>query len=127
MPRATVLVVDDESLIRWSLVSRLKEEGYQTLEAGTAADAVAQHREGADLVLLDVGLPDASGLTVLAQRAVRIACACKPIYCRFDLKDGVRCGIGSGDKVGKQNGAEQRDAKKKFADVHLKTPMRLGV
>ena len=67
MPRATVLVVDDESLIRWSLVSRLKEEGYQTLEAGTAADAVAQHREGADLVLLDVGLPDASGLTVLAQ------------------------------------------------------------
>ena len=30
MPNATVLVVDDEPLIRWSLVNRLKEEGYRT-------------------------------------------------------------------------------------------------
>ena len=64
---ATVLVVDDEPLIRWSLVSRLKEEGYRTLEAGTAADAISQHSEGADLVLLDINLPDADGLTVLQQ------------------------------------------------------------
>src|SRR5687767_2181103 len=67
MPNATVLVVDDEPLIRWSLVNRLKEEGYRTLEAGTAADAVSQHREGADLVLLDFALPDATGLDVLKQ------------------------------------------------------------
>jgi two-component system response regulator AtoC len=67
MPNATVLVVDDEPLIRWSLVSRLKEEGYRTIEAGTAGDAVAQHRDGADLVLLDYALPDANGLAVLKQ------------------------------------------------------------
>ena len=67
MPNATVLVVDDEPLIRWSLVNRLKDEGYRTLEAGTAADALAQHRDGADLVLLDFALPDANGLTVLKQ------------------------------------------------------------
>ena len=67
MPNATVLVVDDEPLIRWSLVNRLKEEGYRTLEAGTGADAVAQHRDGADLVLLDFALPDANGLSVLKQ------------------------------------------------------------
>ena len=67
MPNATVLVVDDEPLIRWSLVNRLKEEGYRTLEAGTAGEAVAQHREGADLVLLDFALPDANGLDVLKQ------------------------------------------------------------
>jgi len=67
MPNATVLVVDDEPLIRWSLINRLKEEGYRTLEAGTAGDAVAQHREGADLVLLDFALPDANGLDVLKQ------------------------------------------------------------
>jgi two-component system response regulator AtoC len=67
MPSATVLVVDDEPLIRWSLVNRLKEEGYRTVEAGTASDAVVQHREGADLVLLDFALPDANGLAVLKQ------------------------------------------------------------
>jgi two-component system response regulator AtoC len=67
MPNATVLVVDDEPLIRWSLVNRLKEEGYRTVEAGTANEAVAQHRDGVDLVLLDFALPDANGLAVLKQ------------------------------------------------------------
>ena len=67
MPNATVLIVDDELLIRWSLASRLKDEGYRTLEAATAAEALSQHREGVDLVLLDIGLPDASGLAVLRQ------------------------------------------------------------
>jgi DNA-binding NtrC family response regulator len=67
MPNATVLVVDDEPLIRWSLVNRLKEEGYRTLEAGTASEAVSLHHDGADLVLLDFALPDANGLAVLKQ------------------------------------------------------------
>ena len=67
MPNATVLVVDDEPLIRWSLVNRLKEEGYRTVEAGTAGDAVALHRDGVDLILLDFALPDANGLEVLKQ------------------------------------------------------------
>ena len=67
MPNATVLVVDDEPLIRWSLVNRLREEGYRTVEAGTANDAIAQHHDGADLVLLDFALPDANGLAVLKQ------------------------------------------------------------
>ena len=67
MPNATVLVVDDEPLIRWSLVNRLKEEGYRTVEAGTAGEAVAHHRDGVDLILLDFALPDANGLEVLKQ------------------------------------------------------------
>jgi DNA-binding NtrC family response regulator len=67
MRNATVLVVDDEPLIRWSLVNRLKEEGYRAVEAGTASDAVAQQREGVDLILLDYALPDANGLEVLKQ------------------------------------------------------------
>jgi two-component system response regulator AtoC len=67
MPNATVLVVDDEPLIRWSLVNRLKEDGYRTVEAGTAGEAVAHHRDGVDLMLLDFALPDANGLAVLKQ------------------------------------------------------------
>ena len=66
MSHATVLVVDDEPLIRWSLVNRLKEEGYRTAEAGSASEAL-RHREGVDLILLDYALPDGNGLDVLRQ------------------------------------------------------------
>jgi DNA-binding NtrC family response regulator len=47
------------------LSDRLKQEGYRVLEAANAAEAVARHREGVDLVLLDYRLPDADGLSVL--------------------------------------------------------------
>jgi two-component system response regulator AtoC len=62
---ATVLVVDDEQLIRWSVTERLNAEGYRVVEAETAAGALARHDEGVDLVLLDYRLPDGDGLSVL--------------------------------------------------------------
>jgi CheY-like chemotaxis protein len=53
MTRPTILVVDDEALIRWSLTERLKGDGYDVLEAGTGREALDSLREGVDLVLLD--------------------------------------------------------------------------
>src|SRR5918993_2165047 len=67
MANATVLVVDDEELIRWSLRERLKDEGYDILEAGTGRDALEQFKAGVDLVLLDYRLPDIDGLAVLRE------------------------------------------------------------
>jgi two-component system, NtrC family, response regulator AtoC len=67
MQTPTILVVDDEQLIRWSLAERLKDEGYRVVEAATAAAALARHAEGVDLVLLDYRLPDGDGLAVLKQ------------------------------------------------------------
>jgi two-component system response regulator AtoC len=65
MRPASILVVDDEKLIRWSLVERLTAEGYQLTEADTVAAAIAASEGGVDLVLLDYRLPDGDGLAVL--------------------------------------------------------------
>jgi DNA-binding response OmpR family regulator len=59
-----VLVVEDEVLIRMLAVDMLLEFGYQSDEAGNAAEALKQlQMPGADygLVFLDIGLPDKRG------------------------------------------------------------------
>jgi DNA-binding NtrC family response regulator len=63
--RRRVLIVDDESLIRWSLASRLRDDGYDIVEAASVAEATAEIDRGTDLVLLDYTLPDGDGLAVL--------------------------------------------------------------
>jgi DNA-binding response OmpR family regulator len=61
----TVLVVDDEPIVRDVVVKYLRREGYRTLEAGDgeAALALVDH-ERPDLVVLDLMLPGLDGLAV---------------------------------------------------------------
>jgi DNA-binding NtrC family response regulator len=64
-----VLVVEDEALIRWSIVETLAGHGHSVVEAGSAATAVKALEdvsEPFDVVLLDLRLPDSHDLNVLA-------------------------------------------------------------
>lgn len=61
----TILIVEDEENIRYSILTGLRREGFAVLEAGTGEEAleVAQN-ESPDLILLDLMLPDISGMDV---------------------------------------------------------------
>jgi DNA-binding response OmpR family regulator len=61
----TVLVVDDEPIVREVVVKYLRREGFRTLEAGDGDTACALvERERLDLVVLDLMLPGTDGLAV---------------------------------------------------------------
>ena len=61
----TVLIVDDEPIVREVVVSYLRRDGYRTLEAGDGESACAlAAAERPDLVVLDLMLPGLDGLSV---------------------------------------------------------------
>ena len=66
--KASILVIDDEIQIRRLLSNTLTEAGYSVLAAdtGTLGLKEAAYRHP-DAIILDLGLPDLSGLEVLKQ------------------------------------------------------------
>jgi DNA-binding NtrC family response regulator len=64
----TILVVEDEALMRALAAHRLQEHGYKVIEAGPADEAISvlSHGAGIDLVFSDVSLPGALGGLALA-------------------------------------------------------------
>src|SRR4029079_11371142 len=63
-----ILVVDDEKMIRWSLGEALRGWGYEPIQADTASGGLgAVDADQTAAVLLDINLPDGSGLEVLRQ------------------------------------------------------------
>jgi two-component system KDP operon response regulator KdpE len=61
-----ILVVEDDEATRTGLAANLEAHDFRVVEAGTAAEAL-RHWDAArpDLVVLDLGLPDRDGLTVV--------------------------------------------------------------
>jgi two-component system KDP operon response regulator KdpE len=69
---ATVLIVEDDAALNAALAATLKAAGYRPVTARTAAEGLRWHAHYApDLVLLDLGLPDRDGLSVIREIRAR--------------------------------------------------------
>ena len=92
----SVLIVDDDPLIRELLQSYLAQEGYQVRCASTAEEAESSLAESpVDLVMLDIRLPGKDGLTLTRELRVRSEVGIILITGRNDEVDrivGLECG-----------------------------------
>jgi DNA-binding response OmpR family regulator len=80
-PRATLLVVEDDPAIRTFLADNLTADGFELLVADCVRDAWRLiETKGPDLVVVDVALPDGSGLDLIARvrAADRRVCRADP-------------------------------------------------
>lgn len=62
--KTTILNVNDDDAIRYSVTQILEDAGYQVREAVNGAEALALALEGPDIMVLDIQLPDIDGLEV---------------------------------------------------------------
>jgi DNA-binding NtrC family response regulator len=89
----TVLVVDDEALIRWSIAELLRRGGHTVLEATSAADVeeVMNGPSGRiDVVLLDYRLPDSDDLRLLEEVRLRAPQAAIVLMTAFGTPEMVQ-------------------------------------
>lgn len=120
LPAARILVVDDEKPIRKLLRTTLQAQDYEVLEAADAASAQALlASEKLDLMILDLGLPDADGLDLL--RALRRHSALPVLILSsrdFEASKVQALDEGADDYVSKPFGSEELMARIRAALRH---------
>ena len=109
VPPARVLVIDDEPQIRRFLDISLRAQGYVVeLAHNGAAGIAALAAHGADLVVLDIGLPDMEGVDVLAKLREWSQVPVLMLTVRADEDEKVRAlDAGANDYVTKPFGIQE--------------------
>ena len=117
---ATVLVVEDDPSLSAALVATLKAAGYRPVAARTAAEGLRWHAHYApDVVLLDLGLPDRDGLTVIADIRARGATPIVVLSARgAEVMKVQALDLGADDYVAKPFGVEELLARLRAALRH---------
>lgn len=100
---ARILLVEDDGALRGALRELFERESYEVAAAADAAAARSAMAAGADLVVLDVGLPDGDGVALCrAWRAAGVETPVLFLTARDDEIDVVRAlDAGGGDYVTK--------------------------
>ena len=116
----TVLVVDDEPPIRRFLRTSLAASGYRIVEAEDAAGGLRSlTTEKPDLVILDLGLPDKSGLELIGEIRKASAVPILVLSARHDERSKVEAfDLGADDYVAKPFGMAELMARLRAALRH---------
>jgi two-component system KDP operon response regulator KdpE len=116
----TVLVVDDEPPIRRFLRTSFVASDYRIVEAESAADALRlSASEKPDLIILDLGLPDRSGLEVIGEIRKASTVPIIVLSARHDERSMVEAlDLGADDYVGKPFGMAELTARMRAALRH---------
>ncbi|MGA2805452.1 MAG: response regulator transcription factor [Acidimicrobiales bacterium] len=116
-----VLVVEDDNAIGEPLATKLRREGFDVTLVQTAAAALSA--PPADLVLLDLGLPDAHGFEVCRQLRARSAVPIIIVTARDDETDRVvGLELGADDYVVKPFGFRELVARIRAVSRRSTTP-----
>jgi len=120
----TILLVEDDAETRRAVVRDLTARGYRVDEAADGATALARwEQRRPDLVLLDLGLPDVDGLTII--RRIRRD-ATTPIVIlsgRYEEREKVEAlDRGADDYVTKPFGVDELNARLRVALRHAAGP-----
>jgi two-component system, NarL family, response regulator NreC len=97
-PAPRLLLVDDHAIVRSGVRRLLSDAGFDVVaEASSAAEALTLAlREKPDVIVLDIGLRDRSGLEILPQlremgpRVVILSMQDEPVYARRALEQGAQ-------------------------------------
>src|SRR4051794_17542778 len=115
-PSATLLLLEDDPVVRTFLADNLTADGYELLVADTIADALRLlEYERPDVAVIDVGLPDGSGLDLL--RRLRAA---DGVVSRLDPTLPVVVLSGSASELDRVRGFERG------ADDYVTKPFAYG-
>jgi CheY-like chemotaxis protein len=73
-PMATILVIDDEALIRETIRMKLEQSGHQVIEAGNGIEGLrALEEQAIDLVVTDIIMPEQEGIETIRKIRERTA------------------------------------------------------
>jgi DNA-binding NtrC family response regulator len=95
----TILVVDDEALLRWSIAEVLRRSGHTVIEAASACEArdvISQTFDSIDVVLLDYRLPDSDDLRFLEEVRRRLSNAAVLLMTAFGTPEMVQGALDRG-------------------------------
>lgn len=92
MNKGTILSVDDDANLQIVIGQYLEDDGYTVLKAGDAKTAIDRVGTASlDVILLDLTLPDAEGLTLIPQFRTRTNAAIIVVSGKIDTMEKIVC------------------------------------